>query len=410
MTVPTTPTTGTQPRRTQVVRIWRQNRCLRSSTIRRYLRWVRRFQAYCRAQDLEEGSQLTLAGVGTFATWYAKRQGIDRNLAFEGARSALRAWALALPVLGYPTPPWEPEFEPRSPSCPLLEEFEEHLARHRGNPAVTRKKKLAHITVFLAFLRSRQRNMVEVDLADVDAFIVTCRHHYARTTVADIASSLRGFLRFLHATGRLAVDLAPSVMVPIVRRGERPLRALPWEKVQQILGAIDRTTAAGRRDYALLLLMSVYGLGAGEVLRLRLEDIDWRAGVLHATRAKTGVAVELPVLPAVARVLVGYLRHGRPQHARTRQLFVSLRAPHGPLAASSAVRHSLHKHARVAGVSAPYLGSHVLRHTHACRELEQGVPPKVIGDILGHRRPESTSAYLRVATERLREVALALPA
>ncbi len=406
----TVPTTGTEPRRTQVVRIWRQNRCLRSSTIGLYLRWVRRFKTYCRAQDLEEGSQLTLAGVETFATWYAKRQGIDRNLAFEGARSALRAWALALRVLGYPTPPWEPESEPRSPSCPLLEEFEEHLARHRGNPAVTRKKKMAHITVFLAFLRSRQRSMEDLDLADIDAFIVTCRHHYARTTVADMVSSLRGFLRFLHATGRLAVDLAPSVMAPIVRRGERPLRALPWEKVQRILGAIDRSTAGGRRDYALLLLMSIYGLGAGEVLRLRLDDIDWRAAVLHVTRPKTGVQVQLPLLPAVARVLVGYLRHGRPQHASTRRLFVSLRAPHGPLGASSAVRHILHKHARAAGVSAPYLGSHVLRHTHACREFEQGVPPKVIGDILGHRRPESTSAYLRVATERLREVALALPA
>jgi site-specific recombinase XerD len=121
------------------------------------------------------------------------------------------------------------------------------------------------------------------------------------------------------------------------------------------------------------------------------------------------VALELPLLPAAARVLADYLRHGRPQHADTRRLFVSLRAPHRPLAASSAVRHILHKHARSAGVSAPYLGSQVLRHTHACRELEQGVPPKTIGDILGHRRPESTSAYLRVATERLREVALAVP-
>jgi integrase len=204
--------------------------------------------------------------------------------------------------------------------------------------------------------------------------------------------------------------LAPSVKAPIVRRGERPLRALPWEKVQRILDAVDRSTAAGRRDYALLLLMSVYGLGAGEVLGLRLDDIDWRVGILHVTRPKTGVAVALPLLPPVARVLVAYLRHGRPQHASTRRLFVSLRAPHRPLAASSAVRHILHKHARAAGVSAPYLGSHVLRHTHACRELELGVAPKVIGDILGHRRPESTSAYLRVATERLREVALALPA
>jgi integrase len=291
-----------------------------------------------------------------------------------------------------------------------LEEFEAHLARHRGNPPVTRNKKLAHITAFLAFLRGRHRRMSELDLADIDAFIVACRQDHARTTVADMASSLRGFLRFLHVTGRLAVALAPSVKAPIVRRGERPLRALPWEKVQRILDAVDRSTAAGRRDYALLLLMSVYGLGAGEVLGLRLDDIDWRVGILHVTRPKTGVAVALPLLPPVARVLVAYLRHGRPQHASTRRLFVSLRAPHRPLAASSAVRHILHKHARAAGVSAPYLGSHVLRHTHACRELELGVAPKVIGDILGHRRPESTSAYLRVATERLREVALALPA
>jgi len=401
MTIATTPM---PPRRMQVVRIWRQNRCLRSSTIGVYLLWVQRFKAYCCALEL------TLAGVDTFATWYAKRRGIDRHLAFEGARSALRAWALALEVLGCATPPWEPAPEPGPPASPVLGQFEEHLDRHRGNPPVTRKKKLAHITAFLAFLRGRQRSMAELDLADIDAFIVACRHHYARTTVADIASSLRSFLRFLHTTGRLAVDLAPSVMAPIVRRGERPLRALPWEKVKRILDAVERSTAAGRRDYALLLLMSVYGLGAGEALRLRLEDIDWRAAILHVTRPKTGVAVELPLLPAVARVLVDYLRHGRPQHARTRHLFVSLQAPHRALQASSAVRHILHRHARAAGVSAPYLGSHVLRHTHACRELEQGVPPKVIGDILGHRRPESTSAYLRVANERLREVALPLPA
>ncbi|MDZ7751525.1 MAG: site-specific integrase [Gammaproteobacteria bacterium] len=405
MTIPT----STQPRRTQVVRIWRQNRCLRSSTIGVYLLWAQRFRAYCRTQKLVEVSQLTLAGVDTFATWYASKRGIDRRLVFEGARSALRAWALALEAMDCPTPPWEPAPKTASPFCPLLEEFEEHLARHRGNPPATRKKKLAHITAFLAFLRGRQSDIAELALADIDAFIVSCREHYARTTVADMASSVRSFLRFLHTIGRLASDLAPSVMAPIVRRGERPLRALPWEKVQRILGAIDRSTAAGRRDYALLLLMSVYGLGAGEVLGLRLEDIDWRADILHVIRPKTGVAVELPLLPAVARVLVAYLRHGRPQHAHTRRLFISLRAPHGPLGASSAVRHILHKHAQTAGVSAVYLGSHVLRHTHACRELEQGVPPKVIGDILGHRRPESTSAYLRVATERLREVALALP-
>ena len=297
----TVPTTATQPRYSQVVRVWRENRCLRSSTIELYLLWVRRFKAYCRVQQaLEEHSQLTLVGVGMFATWYADQRGSDRALVFASVRSALRAWALALKVLGYTTPRWEAAPELRSLSSPLLEEFAEHLVRHRGNPVVTRKKKLAHITGFLTFLHGRRRQVAELSLSDVDAFVVVCRQRYARTTVADICSSLRGFLRFLHITGRLATDLAPSVMAPIVRRGERPLRALPWEEVRRILGAIDRSTAAGKRDYALLLLMSVYGLGAGEALRLRLEDIDWRGTVLHVTRPKTGVAVQLPLLPATA--------------------------------------------------------------------------------------------------------------
>jgi integrase len=259
------------------------------------------------------------------------------------------------------------------------------------------------------FLQARGRHIEDVQLVDIDAFVVSCHTRYARTTVADMCSSLRSFLRFLHASGRLAVDLAPSVMAPIVRRGERPLRALPWEAVRRILRAVDRSSAGGQRDYALLLLMSLYGLGAGEVIRLRLEDIDWHAATLRVTRPKNGVVVELPLLPAVARALVSYLRHARPQHAATRYLFLRRKVPHRRLGGASAVRHILLKHARAAGVTAPYLGSHVLRHTHACRQLEQGTPPKLIGDILGHRRPESTSAYLRIATERLRQVALSVP-
>jgi integrase len=106
---------------------------------------------------------------------------------------------------------------------------------------------------------------------------------------------------------------------------------------------------------------------------------------------------------------VTYLRHGRPGHVPTRHLFVQMLVPHAPISGSSAIGHVLVKHARAAGVSAAYLGSHVLRHTHACRQMELGTPPKLIGDILGHRDPDSTSAYLRVATERLRQVALAVP-
>ena len=401
--------TDTPPLLKDVVRIWRANHCLQAGSIRNYRHWVGCFRAYCRSQGLEERSQLTLDEVRAFANWYAQRRGIQGVPAYDGARWALRAWALALEALGYATPRWEAPSDPKPPSSPLLQAFADHLTRHRGSSAATLKNTNNHATAFLSFLRDRQHSIQNLEVGDIDAFVIDCRKRYARTTVAAICSSLRSFLRFLHATGRLAANLAPAVMAPMVRRGERPRRTLPWKDVRRILRAVDRSVPGGQRDYMLLLLMSVYGLGAGEVIRLRLDDIDWHAATLRITRPKTGVEFWLPLLPAVAEALVEYLRHGRPMHVATRYLFLTLKAPHRRLGESSAVRQILVKHAQAAGVSAPYLGSHVLRHTHACRELEQGVPPKIIGDILGHRRPESTSAYLRVATERLREMALPVP-
>jgi integrase/recombinase XerD len=180
--------------------------------------------------------------------------------------------------------------------------------------------------------------------------------------------------------------------------------------VQRILMRIDRSTPTGRRDYALLLMMSIYGLGAGEIIGLTLDDINWRARTLRIVRPKNGVEFLLPLLPAVGRALVSYLRDGRPRHVQTRHLFVTMRTPHKRLACAVTIRHILHTAAERAGVSAPFLGTHVLRHTHACRQLELGSSPKIIGDILGHRDPDSTSAYLRVATSRLRELALPVPA
>ena len=125
-------------------------------------------------------------------------------------------------------------------------------------------------------------------------------------------------------------DLASCVVTPVIRRYEQPLRALPWADVLRILAAIDRKTPVGLRDYTVLLLMSCYGLGAGEVIRLTLDDIGWQAATLHVVRPKTGVAFALPLLPALARALVSYLKRGRPRRAPTRHLFLSMRAPQYP--------------------------------------------------------------------------------
>jgi len=126
-------------------------------------------------------------------------------------------------------------------------------------------------------------------------------------------------------------------------------------------------------------------------------------------RPKTGVAFALPLLPAVAKALAFYLRDGRPPKTPTRHVFVRMKMPFGPLSASSAVRHILVKHAETAGLDVPYLGSHVLRHSNAARQVDMGIRPRVLSDLLGHRDPESISAYVRIATETLRDVSLPVP-
>jgi len=392
-----------------IERVWRENRCLTEGTIALYRMWVRRFVEHCRARKLETHSQLTSAGLNAFVTRYSRSRKRDRGKTFLGAHSALGTWAAALTSLGVSLPAWNEVPETLSSLSPLLREFAQHLHDHRGNPAGSIHKKVVHIGKLLAFLHRRRRSARQVRLTDIDAFLIECRKQYARATAADIACSVRSFLRFMLSSGRMTKDLAPSIVGPIVRPAERPHRALPWEDVQRIMRAIDRSTRCGRRDYVLLLMMSTYGMGAGEIIRLMLDDIDWQAGTVRVHRPKTGAEFLLPLLPAVSRALANYLRRGRPVHAQTRNLFVTMCAPHKALACAVTIRHILHTHARRAGVSAPFLGTHVLRHTHACRQMELGTPPKLIGDILGHRDPESTSAYLRVATEGLRQISLPVP-
>jgi integrase/recombinase XerD len=392
-----------------VERVWRENRCLTDRSIALYRMWVRRFVEYCRDRNLNRNSHLTLAGVKAFSSWYSRARRLDARETFWRAHGALGTWALALRTLGEPLPPWNETPGPSPSLPPLIQEFAEHLCEHRGNPASTIHKKIRHIQIFQAFLRRRRRATHHVRLDDIDKFLVSCRKRYARATAADIGCTVRGFMRFLFSSGRKAVDLAPSIVTPIVRQAERPYRTLPWDHVRRILRAVDRSTPCGKRDYALLLMMSTYGMGAGEVIGLSLDDIDWRAATIRVVRPKTRVEFLLPLLPAVAQALVKYLRGGRPVHAQTRHLFITMRAPHKKLSCSVTVRHILHTHARQAGISASFLGTHVLRHTHACRQMELGAQPKLIGDILGHRDPESTSAYLRVPSERLRQISLPVP-
>jgi integrase/recombinase XerD len=401
-----------QPERTpttrDILRVWRADRIVSASTARQYLYWIGRFRRYCNALGLDEADELTRDGLGRFLFWY----GHSRSLAtgyLARARSSLRSLRRVYEVIGRPVPPWKPVECRPAPVTAVLRDYAAHLGQHRGNPEVTVRKKLYHVGKLLEHLPCSGKSWRQLTLPEIDAFLIGCARRYAPSTTADIASTVRSFARFLLVSGRIRADLADAVISPVKRRFESPPRALPWEDVQRLLRAVDTSTARGLRDHALLLMMSTYGLGAGEVISLQLQHIDWNAGTVQMFRPKTDVSFVLPLLPPVARVLARYLRHGRPAHTSTRHVFVQMKAPFGALTSSSAVRHILIKHAAVAGIRAPYLGSHVLRHSNAARQLDVGTKARVLSDLLGHRDPGSVSAYVRIATQSLREVSLPVP-
>lgn len=156
------------------------------------------------------------------------------------------------------------------------------------------------------------------------------------------------------------------------------------------------------RDRAMVLLCAVYGLRAGEITRLRLDDIDWDREQISIEQAKSRATNTLPLLPLIGNAIVRYLRDVRPPSPH-REVFLTFCSPFRPLKAMYSV---ISERLKALGIDAIRQGPHGLRHALACHLLSQKQPLKVIGDILGHRSCESTRVYAKVDLDGLRHVAL----
>jgi site-specific recombinase XerD len=246
-----------------------------------------------------------------------------------------------------------------------------------------------------------------LDSRQIEAFVTTVGARLSRETLQHAIAHLRSFFRFLVERGEIGSGLDASIDTPRVYRDERLPRALPWKTVRAFLAAIDRSTAKGRRDYAMFMLIATYGLRTSEVTALRLDDIEWRANRIRVPRPKMQTPIMLPLTKEVGAAIAAYLRRGRPE-LPYRQVFLRVRSPAGPLARTG-VTDAFQWWSLRAGVPIPYQGPHCLRHSLAVHLLRQGISLKAIGDLLGHRSSESTCVYLRLHVEDLRNVALEIP-
>ncbi len=364
------------------------------------------------------GEFARLRGAGSVAdlpghvdAFVSERAGQSRSARRDGVPGWQVAKEIRRPVehmLEFAVPGFKGAGRPRRalPFAGMCPGFFEYLAAERGLRPASVESYRHYLDCFEAYLRrAGVTELRELSPAILTAFVAgRSGAGLAKTSVRNVCSVLRAFLRYARREGLIGRDLAGTVEWPQIYRLADIPRSISWEEVGRVLGAVDTRTPCGKRDYAILLLMVTYGLRSREVAALTLDDIDWKRERLTVPERKAGHSTAFPLSASAGQALADYLRDGRPKTADRRVFFRAV-APSGPIGAH-VVSACARRHLLQAGIDVPRPGSHTLRHTLVQRLADAGFSLKTIGDFVGHRSPASTEIYAKVAVEPLRQVAL----
>lgn len=291
-----------------------------------------------------------------------------------------------------------------SPVDRLLGEFRDYLLRERGMKASSAAQYEPTARLFLSERpEPLEDGLARVSAAEVSTFVLREARRRSTRSAETVVFALRALLRFLHVQGLIVerlVDAVPSV----ARRREDLPRGLPVEQVALLLDSCDRSLPSGRRDYAILLLLSRLALRRGEVAALSLDDVDWRAGeiVVHGKGSRID---RLPLPCDIGEAIVDYLRDGRPR-VSDRALFINACAPLIGVS-RGCVTDVVIRACQRAGI--PLVGAHRLRHTAATELLRHGAGLAEIGQVLRHQDQTTTAVYAKVDRAALSPLALPWP-
>ncbi len=298
-----------------------------------------------------------------------------------------------------------------TPSQRLLKQYDDYLQKERCLSLATRINYAPFVRQFLVGRFGCGR----VDLSglcatDVLKFVRRRAAQLKGKRVLLMTTALRSFLRFARYRGEITLDLAACVPSVASWSLSTIPKALPPTQVEQVLAETrKRSTAVGRRDYAILLLLARLGLRGGEVCNLTLEDIDWENSRI-AIRGKGDRVAQLPMPADVGEAIAAYLKESRPRvPPGNRRLFIRVRAPlvgfKGQGSVGSVVKHALQR----AKIDSPRKGAHQFRHTLASTMLQKGSSLSEIGELLRHRSPNTTAIYAKIDLLSLRSLALPWP-
>jgi site-specific recombinase XerD len=288
---------------------------------------------------------------------------------------------------------------PVKDGCParfrLLRDDYVASCRARGNAEATVVTKGKAVSRFLGYLdEAGAGDLAVLGVRDVSGFLLRQRG-LRRKTIAGMRSSLADFLAFLAAAGRTPQDLAGRLPPHRHLRHESEPHLWTADEIRRVLAVIDRQSATGKRDYAMILATARLGLRISDLRQLGLGDLDWRAKRITIVQHKTGRPLSLPLLDDVGWAIIDYVRHGRPETACAK-VFVKHRHPFGAFGGASSVASRLSRYAARAGIEFPrgqVCGMHSLRGALAVAMIGNGAPMPVVSAVLGHASSDTTQAY-----------------
>jgi site-specific recombinase XerD len=293
---------------------------------------------------------------------------------------------------------------------PLLAGYLQWMRSYRHAAPGTLKVRTHSLTRFLESLGqdATPRGLAKLDCEKVEQFVLAYASGNGRSARRSMQSALRTFFRFALHDGYLRQPLDRAVPTLRTYKLATVPRGLSEQQVQEVLRGIERNTEVGRRDYAILQLLSTYGVRGGQVRALRLEELDWLREEILFKAVKHGKDVRVPMTLAVGEAVLDYLQNGRPA-CSCAEVFLTCRAPYHPLPSSNSLSAIVERRVCAAGIDLPSAGAHAFRHGFATRMLQQGHPLKAIADVLGHRHLSTTFIYTKVDFNALKQVALEWP-
>jgi integrase/recombinase XerD len=386
---------------------WLLNRGFHRETVRKHLSIISHLNQHLCRQGVATGQILTSKDIEGFLEAYPAwcRHRGSQIVHLRRVRYSLSRFVMFLGEKGL----FDPLLQAKSFE-PLLDDYLDWMQHYQHAAAGTLELRAQYLTTFLVWLglEASPQGLEKLRPEAVETFFLAYAQKVGGAARRSMQATLRTFFRFclyrryIREPLDLAVPTLRTYKLATVPRGLSQTQSL------QVLQGIDRNTAVGRRDYAIVQLLYTYGIRGGQVRALRLEQIDWVQNQILIEATKRGKDSCLPLTPEVGESLLDYLQNSRPATSFP-QVFLTSRAPYHPLPRSSSLAAIINRCIRAAGIEIQSKGAHTFRHGFATRMLEKGQSLKAIADVLGHRHLGTTFLYTKVDFDRLKQVALDWP-